>query len=98
MLSQSGIGDQIRQEIMKEYPADMLEAHIRLSDWVIELVQRYGPDVRIRVIDPQSGLGLWKSLRYWVREYPTFIVNGRQRYSGWDKASLEAVIQRAMAG
>ena len=59
---------------MREYPTDMLEDHIRLSDWVTELSQRYGQAIEIRVIDPQSGLGLWKSLRYWVREYPTFIV------------------------
>jgi hypothetical protein len=87
MFRQSGIGDQVRQEIMKEYPAHMLEEHIRLSDWVVELVQRYGPDIRIRVIDPQSGLGLWKSLR-----------NGREKYSGWDQGSLDAVIQKATAG
>jgi hypothetical protein len=98
MFRQSGIGDQVRQEIMKEYPADMLEEHIRLSDWVVELVQRYGPDIRIRVIDPQSGLGLWKSLRHWVRKYPTFIINGREKYSGWDQGSLDAVIQKATAG
>jgi hypothetical protein len=96
MFSQSGIGDQVRQEIMKEYPTDMLEEHIRLSDWVVELVQQYGPEVRIRVIDPQSGLGLWKSLRHRVRKYPTFIINGREKCSGWDKESLDAAIQAAM--
>jgi hypothetical protein len=96
MFSQSGIGEKVHQEIMGEYPPEMLEEHIRLSDWVVELVQRYGPEVRIRVIDPQSGLGLWKSLRHRVRKYPTFIINGREKYSGWDKGSLDAAIQAAL--
>jgi hypothetical protein len=79
---------------MRGYPTDMLQDHIRLSEWVVELSQRYGPDIEIRVIDPQSGLGLWKSLRYWVRKYPTFIVNGKKKYTGWDKDALERVLQR----
>jgi len=54
----------------------------------------YGPDIEIRVIDSQSGLGLWKSLRYWVRKYATFIVNGKKKYTGWDKDALEGVLQR----
>jgi hypothetical protein len=79
---------------MGEYPTDMLQDHIRLSEWVVELSQRYGPDIEIRVIDPQSGLGLWKSLRHWVRKYPAFIVNGKKKYTGWDKDALERVLQR----
>jgi hypothetical protein len=79
---------------MGEYPTDMLQDHIHLSEWVVELSQRYGPDIEIRVIDPQSGLGFWKSLRYWVRKYPAFIVNGKKKYTGWDKDALERVLQR----
>ncbi len=78
---------------MREYPADMLDDHIRLSEWVVELAQRYGRDIEIRVIDPQSGLGLWKSLRHWVRRYPTFIVNGREKHTGWDKEALDMILQ-----
>lgn len=97
MFSQSGIGEKVNQEIMREYPADLLADHLRLSDWVVELVAQYGPDIRIRVIDPQSGLGLWKSLRHWVRRYPTFIINGRHKHSGWDKESLNAALVAATA-
>jgi hypothetical protein len=32
-----------------------------------------------------------------VRKYPTFIVNGKARYTGWDKAALEALLQDALA-
>jgi hypothetical protein len=80
---------------MREYPPELLEDHVRLSDWVVELSQRYGPGIQIRVIDPQSGLGLLKSLRHRVRKYPTFIVNGKAKYTGWDKAELEGLLQEA---
>ncbi len=81
---------------MGEYPLEMLEDHVRLSDWVVELSQRYGDRILIKVIDPQSGLGFFKALRHWVRSYPTFIVNGRKRLTGWDKAALDAILQEEM--
>ena len=61
-----------------------------------ELCSRYGDRLLIRVIDPQSGLGLYKCLRYWVRRYPAFIIEGRKQYVGWDREELEAVLQEAM--
>ena len=29
-----------------------------------------------------------------MRRYPTFIVNGRERYTGWDREALEALLQK----
>jgi len=83
---------------MQEYPSELLEDHVRLSDWVMELSQRYGAGIQIRVIDPQSGLGLFKSLRHRVRKYPTFIVNGKAKYTGWDTVALEGLLQEVRAG
>ena len=80
---------------MQEYPPDLLQDHVRLSDWVMELSQRYGSGIQIRMIDPQSGLGLFKSLRHRVRKYPAFIVNGKTKYTGWDRAALEDLLQEA---
>jgi hypothetical protein len=59
----------------------------------LELTYRYGDQVHIRVIDTQSLEGLFKSLRYWVRRYPTFIINGREKIVGWDQAALDAALQ-----
>jgi hypothetical protein len=70
-----------------------MEDHVRLSDWVMELSGRYGAGIQIRVIDPQSGLGFLKSLRHRVRKYPTFIVNGKAKYTGWDKEELETLLR-----
>ena len=78
---------------MTEYPNDLLEDHIRLSSLVIELVKRYNNRIIIYVIDPQSALGFYKSLRYWVRNYPTFIIDGQEKVTGWDQDSLEKAVQ-----
>ena len=96
LYGQAGIGARVHQEIMQEYPPDLIQDHMRLSDWVMELSGQYGPDIRIRVIDPQSALGFFKCLRHRVRKYPTFIVNGKARYTGWDKAALDALLQDAL--
>jgi hypothetical protein len=81
---------------MQEYPPELLQDHMRLSDWVMELSERYGRGIQIRVIDPQSGLGLYKCLRHRVRKYPTFIVNGKAKYTGWDRAALETLLRDAL--
>ena len=96
LYDQSGIGVKVHKEIMGEYPPDLLQDHVRLSFWLIELSQQYGPDIQIRVIDPQSGLGFFKCLRHRVRKYPTFIINGKLKYTGWDKEALEALLQEAI--
>ena len=81
---------------MQEYPPELLQDHVRLSDWVAELSKRYGRGIQIRVIDPQSGLGFFKCLRHRVRRYPTFIVNGKAKYTGWDRAALETLLRDAL--
>jgi hypothetical protein len=81
---------------MQEYPPELLQDHIRLSDWVVELSGRYGAGIQMRVIDPQSALGFFKCLRHRVRKYPTFIVNGKAKYTGWDKQALEVLLQQAL--
>jgi hypothetical protein len=96
VYGQSGIGDQVQAEMAREYPPEMLADHARLSAWVDDIVQRFGERVEIRLIDPQSGLGLVKSVRYWVRHYPTFVINGH-KVAGWDRERLEAVLLEALA-
>ncbi len=83
---------------MREYPDDLLEDHYRLTAWVVELATRYRDRLLIQVIDPQSSLGLFKSLRHWVREYPTFIVDGQEKIVGWDRAALDAALRARLAG
>jgi hypothetical protein len=48
----------------------------------------------IKLIDVQSLLGLYKSLRHKIRKYPTFIIEGREIYTGWDKNQLESLLDK----
>jgi hypothetical protein len=61
---------------------------------VYDLAGRYGDCIVIKVIDPQSPEGLFKSLRYRVRRYPTWVVEGKIRVVGWDREALNAALSR----
>jgi hypothetical protein len=96
VYGQSGIGERVQAEMAQEYPPEMLADYARLSAWIDDILQRFGDRIEIRLIDPQSGLGLFKSLHYWVRHYPTFIINGH-KVTGWDKERLEAELLQALS-
>jgi hypothetical protein len=64
-----------------------------LADWLFEITHQYGDQIQIQAIDPQSIEGFLKSLRYWIRKYPTFIVDGHEKLTGWDKGALDRMIQ-----
>ncbi len=78
MLGQAEFDSGPATRHLSEYPPDWQETFARLSAWVTELSGQYGERIVVRVIDPRSPLGLWKSLRHGVRRYPTFLV-GRQK-------------------
>lgn len=97
LFDQAGIGRQVHQEELDQYPEDIKQESARLTDWLFDLAQRYEGQIHIHVIDPQSPEGLFKSVRYWVRKYPTFIVDGRQKVTGWNRAALDEVLQSRLA-
>jgi hypothetical protein len=74
---------------LDEYPPEWQEEFQHLSDVVMSLSTRYQDSILIRIWDPRSLQGLMKSIRYWVRCYPTFIVEGREKVTGWDVEQLE---------
>ncbi len=77
---------------MEDYPLELKEEYVKLSGWMRELSQRYKNRILIKVIDAQSILGVYKSLRHRVRKYPAFIVEGKETYTGWDKNRLESLL------
>ena len=95
-FDESGLNENLRQKEMDEYPADLKEESRRLSDWIRELNRLYKHRLCIRLIDVQSPLGVYKSLRHRIRTYPTFIVEGRETYAGWDKNRLETLLDKHM--
>jgi hypothetical protein len=94
LFNQAGLDEKFHQKEMNEYPPDLKEEFIKLSDWIRELTRLYKHRLLIKLIDVQSFLGIYKSLRYRIRKYPTFIVEGKESYSGWDKSQLEALLDK----
>jgi hypothetical protein len=94
LFDQAGLDQKFRQGEMDEYPPDLIEEYTRLSDWIRELNRLYKHRLLIKLIDVQSPLGIYKSLRYRIRTYPTFVVEGKETYTGWDKDQLESLLDK----
>ena len=93
MIAQAGLDKAPYERGLDEYPPEMKQDFQRLSDTVYSLADRYREQVRIRIWDPRSFQGLIKSIRYGVRQYPTFIINGHLKVKGWDMDRLDQIIQ-----
>ena len=94
LFDQAGFDQKLHQKEMDEYPADLKEENTKLSDWIQELNGLYKHRLSIKLIDAPSPLGIYKSLRYRIRTYPTFIVEGKETYAGWDKGRLESLLDK----
>src|SRR4030065_1390338 len=94
IFDQAGLDQKFHQKEMDEYPSDLKEEYLKLSDWIQELTRLYNARLLIRLIDVQSPLGIYKSLRHWIRTYPTFIVERKETYTGWDKIKLESLLDK----
>jgi hypothetical protein len=94
LFDEAGIDEKFHRKEMDEYPSDLREEFAKLSDWIRELNRLYKHRLLIKLIDAQSLLGIFKSLRYWIRSYPTFIVEGKETYAGWDKIQLETLVDK----
>ena len=94
LFEEAGLQGRFDQKVLDEYPKDLMEEYVQLSDWVRELTRLYKHRLRIRIIDAQSILGMYKSLRHRIRKYPDFIVDGKETYAGWNKKRLEELLDR----
>ena len=81
---------------LDEYPPEWRTDFQSLSALIYDLADRYGDRVLIRIFDPRSWQGLVKALRYGVRRYPTFVVNGRTKIVGWDEGALAHALEGAL--
>ena len=93
-FDQAGLNKKFHQNEMNEYPPDLKEEYVKLSDWIRELRRLYKHRLLIKFIDIQSPLGIYKALRHRIRTYPTFIIEGKETYAGWDKNHLEDLLDR----
>ena len=93
-FDQTGLNQKIQQQEIDEYPPDLREENRKLLDWMGELNRLYKHRLSIKLIDAPSLLGIYKSLRHRIRTYPTFIVEGKETYAGWDKSQLESLLDK----
>ena len=94
LFDEADFAKRYHQKDMNEYPPDLVEEYRRLLDWLQELRRLYQHRLLVRIIDVQSPQGIYKSLRHWIRKYPTFIIDGKETYTGWDKDRLEHLLDR----
>ena len=87
-----GLREKYRNACTNEYPDDWKQAVDYVSKWINEISSLYQHRIRIRVIDAQSPLGLWKQIRYRLFRFPAFIVDRKRTYIGWDYGELETLI------
>jgi len=92
-----GIGRAIHRDEVSGYPPHMREEYLRLWALLHDVCARYGHAVQIRILAPASFRWFTASLRHRVRHYPTFIVDGRDRVTGWDPQALVGRIERRLA-
>jgi len=92
ILGYVGLKRKYHNLCINEYPDDWKLAVDSLSQWVRRLSGLYLHRIRIRVIDAQSPLGLWKQIRYRVFRFPAFIIDKKHTYVGWNSEHLEALI------
>jgi hypothetical protein len=93
-FDQAGLDKKLHQKEVNEYPPDLKEDAVKLSEWIKELTRLYKHRLLIKLIDVQSLLGIYKSLRHRIRRYPTFIIEGKEVYTGWDKNQLEDLLDK----
>jgi hypothetical protein len=78
---------------IEEYPPEWQEEFQKLTEFILDLSTRYGDSVYIRIFDPRSLQGLWKSIKYGIHRYPTFIIEKKKKVSGLDKDVLDNALQ-----
>ena len=99
MFRESGLEREVTSKDREEYPRDLQEEFLKLSEWICELSRLYRHRIRIRLIDAKSPLGIYKSLMHRFCIYPTFIIEKKDVYSGWDQQELECLVDlRIRAG
>jgi protein-disulfide isomerase len=97
MPARAGLSQKRDNRDLNEYPEELKEEYLLLSEWVRELARQYKEKLTISLIDAKSLEGFLKSLRYGVRRYPAFIINKKKKYSGVDKAELQALLEQALS-
>jgi hypothetical protein len=72
-------------------PPDLRAIYNRLSNFLGVLNDRFRGSLQIQFFDATTPMGFWKTIRYRIKEYPAFIVNGKKIKQGIQ--NIEEVVQ-----
>ena len=97
LMARANLDQAPHERGLDEYPPEWQEEFQRLSDVVMSLSTRYQDSILIRIWDPRSLQGLWKSIRYGVHRYPTFIIEKQKKITSLDKDLLDSALQTYLA-
>ena len=100
IFRESGLGKEANRGDIEDYPTELKEEILKLSDRIGELKQLYKHRIHIRLTDAQSPRGIYKSLIHRLRQYPAFIIEKKDVYIGWDRERIEELVDKylRMAG
>lgn len=65
---------------------------------ILNISERYGSKILIRIYDPRSFPGIFKALQYGAFQHPTFILGGKQKVIGNDELTLNRLISEIIEG
>jgi hypothetical protein len=92
IFGQSGLPRNHHNSSADEYPEDWKEDVKKLHEWMANASKLYKHRIRIRLIDAQSPLGIWKQIRHRFSKLPGFVVDRSAVHIGWDTDRLESII------
>ena len=94
VFRESGLGKEANKGDIEDYPAELKEEILELSEGLGELKQLYKHRIEIRLTDAQSPRGMYKSLRHRLRQYPAFIIEKKDVCIGWDRERIEELVDK----
>ncbi|MGD1152492.1 MAG: hypothetical protein ABR911_06415 [Syntrophales bacterium] len=94
IFQESGLGKEANRGDIEDYPTELKEEIVKLSDRIGELKQLYKHRIHIRLTDAQSPRGIYKSLIHCLRQYPAFIIEKKDVYIGWDRERIEELVDK----
>jgi hypothetical protein len=96
LFQESGLGPTMREEDNDAYPPQFHEEWKNLREILRELRRLYRHRIVILLVDADSPLGLYKALRHRFRTCPTFILDKKDVYTGWDLKEIENLLDARM--
>lgn len=94
IFRESGLGREVNKGDIEDYPTELKDEVLKLSDRIGELKQLYKHRIQIRLTDAQSPRGIYKSLIHRLRQYPAFIIEKKDVYIGWDRERIEELVDK----